>query len=226
MEDSPMKQLKSLKITIILLLVLVLLFGCAAPQNRAEEGARKGALAGAAGGAILGQIIGGNTTATLVGAGVGAMVGTAVGHSYGKKMDEQEAELRRQLAAEQARIQREADILSVTLMSDVLFDVGSASLKPESMDQIKKIGGVLTRYPETSIIVAGHTDSTGSADLNQRLSEQRAMQVKIAFVEEGVHPSRIETIGFGASAPVADNSGAAGRSLNRRVVITISPPEA
>ena len=221
-----MKQTISLKKAIVFLTLIALVSGCATPQNKAEQGARRGALGGAAGGAILGQIIGGNTTATLIGAGVGAMVGTAIGHSYGKKMDEQEAELRRQLAAEQAKIQREADILSVTLMSDVLFDVGSSNLKPESMDQVKKIGGVLTKYPETHIIVAGHTDSTGSAELNQRLSEQRAMNVKIAFVEEGVHPSRIETIGFGASAPVADNSGAAGRSLNRRVVITISPPQA
>jgi outer membrane protein OmpA-like peptidoglycan-associated protein len=178
-------------------------------------------------GALLGQALGGDTAATMIGAGVGALAGGAIGHSYGKKADEQEAALRRELAAiEEANVQRNADILAVTFMSDMLFDTGSAQLKPGAKGQIGHVGGVLTKYTDTSIFIAGHTDSSGSAQFNQQLSELRAANVKLAFVEQGVHPSRIKTVGFGASAPLADNSSEHGRRLNRRVVITINPPKA
>ena len=210
---------------LIYLAVLILLFGCAAAQNNTEEGTRKGAAIGVAAGAILGQIIGGNTTATLIGAGVGALAGGAIGRSYGKKADEQEAELRRQLAAvEEAKVQRSADILSITFMSDMMFDSGSADLKPSAKEKIGYVGSVLVKYNDTSVLVAGHTDSSGSLQFNQQLSELRAANVKLAFVEQGVHPSRVKTVGFGSSAPIATNDNEQGRRLNRRVVITINPP--
>ena len=210
----------------ILLLILPLLFGCAASRNKTESGTRKGVAIGAASGAVLGQIIGGNTAGTLIGAGVGALAGGAIGRSYGKKADEQEAALRRELAAiEEAKVQRNADIISVTLMSDMLYDVGSSTLKPGAGKQIGHISSVLTKYTDTTVLVAGHTDSTGSASFNQQLSELRATNVKLTFVEQGVHPSRISIIGFGSSAPIADNGSEAGRRLNRRVVITINPPQ-
>ena len=215
------------KYLVLLVVIALLVTGCAAPQNKAEEGTRKGAALGAIGGAVLGQVIGGNTQATLIGAGMGAVAGGAIGRSYGKKMDEQEAALRRQLAAiEAANIQRNADILAVTFRSDVLFDSGSATLKPGADEDIRIVSRVLNQYTETRIRVAGHTDSTGSATFNQQLSELRAANVKLALVNQGVHPSRIETVGFGQTAPLADNSSDTGRRLNRRVVITISPPQA
>ena len=215
------------KYLVLLVVIALLVTGCAAPQNKAEEGTRKGAALGAIGGAVLGQVIGGNTQATLIGAGIGAVAGGAIGRSYGKKMDEQEAALRRQLAAiEAANIQRNADILAVTFRSDVLFDSGSATLKPGADEDIRIVSRVLNQYTETRIRVAGHTDSTGSATFNQQLSELRAANVKLALVNQGVHPSRIETVGFGQTAPLADNSSDTGRRLNRRVVITISPPKA
>lgn len=205
--------------------VLILLFGCAAAQNKTEEGTRKGAGIGVAAGAILGQIIGGDTGATLIGAGVGALAGGMIGRSYGKRADEQEAALRKQLAAlEEAKVQRNADILSVTFMSDMMFDSGSAQLKPGSKEKIGYVGSVLVKYTDTSVLVAGHTDSSGSPQFNQQLSELRAANVKIAFVEQGVHPNRIKTVGFGSSAPIATNDNEQGRQLNRRVVITINPP--
>ncbi|UCD88713.1 MAG: OmpA family protein [Desulfobacterales bacterium] len=212
---------------LVLMVVLTLVLGCATPQTKTEEGTRKGAAIGAIAGAVLGQVIGGNTQATLIGAGIGVLAGGAIGQSYGKKMDEQEAAMRKQLAAiEEANVQRNADVLAVTLMSDMLFDIGSATLKPGSKEQIRHISTVLTKYTDTAILIAGHTDSTGSAALNQQLSELRATNVKIAIVEQGVHPSRIKTVGFGASTPIADNGTKEGRQLNRRVVITISEQQA
>ena len=132
--------------------------------------------------------------------------------------------MRRELAAvEAANIQRNADVLAVTFRSDYLFAVGSANLNAGSFNEISRVSRVLNQYPDTSIQVAGHTDSTGSEQLNQTLSEQRASNVKNALVGQGVDPNRISTIGFGESAPVADNSTESGRQMNRRVVITIQP---
>lgn len=204
----------------------MLLFGCVSSGSHTESGTKKGLAIGAASGAILGQVIGGNTQATLIGAAIGTAVGGVAGHSYGKKMDEQEAELRRQLAAiEQANIQRNEDILAVTLGSDLLFDVGSANIKPAGIQGLNTVADVLNKYSDTSITIAGHTDSTGSPQLNQNLSEHRAQNAKLTLVNRGVHPSRITTMGFGANAPLASNDTEAGRQLNRRVVISIHSPQ-
>jgi len=208
----------------VLLLVILFLAGCAAPQNKQEKGTRYGALGGAAGGALLGQLIGGDTKATLIGAGIGALAGGVIGNQVGKSMDQQEAAMRQELAAvEAANIQRNADVLAVTFRSDYLFAVGSANLNAGAFNEISRVSRVLNQYPDTTIQVAGHTDSTGSEQSNQTLSENRASNVKNALVGQGVNPSRISTIGFGESAPIADNSSESGRQLNRRVVITIKP---
>lgn len=211
----------------VLMLVVLLLAGCAPAQTSQEKGTRYGAAGGAAAGALLGQAIGGNTKGTLIGAGLGAVAGGVIGNQVGKSMDEQEAAMRRELAAvEAANIQRNADVLAVTFRSDYLFAVGSANLNAGSFNEISRVSRVLNQYPNTSIQVAGHTDSTGSEQFNQTLSEQRASNVKNALVGQGVDPNRISTIGFGESAPVADNSTEAGRQQNRRVVITIQPRNA
>lgn len=208
----------------VLLLMVLLLAGCAPPQNKQEQGTRIGVGAGAAGGALLGQLIGGNTQATLIGAGIGALAGGVIGNQIGKSMDAQEAALRRELAAiDAANIQRNADVLAVTFRSDYLFAVGSANLNPGAYEEINRVSRVLNQYPDTSIQVAGHTDSTGSEQTNQGLSERRAKNVENALIGQGVNPGRITTIGFGESSPIADNSSEAGRQLNRRVVITIKP---
>jgi outer membrane protein OmpA-like peptidoglycan-associated protein len=212
------------KFLTLLIVVSFLIAGCAPPQNKQEQGTRYGAAGGAAAGALLGQAIGGNTQATLIGAGLGALAGGVIGNKVGKNMDEQEAAMRRELAAvEAANIQRNADVLAVTFRSDYLFAVGSANLNAGAFDEISRVSRVLNQYPDTSIQVAGHTDSTGSEQTNQTLSENRAENVKNALVGQGVHPNRISTIGFGESTPVADNSSESGRQLNRRVIITIKP---
>jgi outer membrane protein OmpA-like peptidoglycan-associated protein len=212
------------KFLTIIIVASVVLAGCAAPQNKQEKGTRYGAAGGAAVGALLGQAIGGNTQATRIGAGLGALAGGVIGNQVGKNMDEQEAAMRRELAAvDAANIQRTADVLAVTFKSDYLFAVGSANLNAGAFNEISRVSRVLNQYPDTSIQVAGHTDSTGSEQTNKVLSENRADNVKNALVGQGVNPSRISTIGFGESAPIADNSNEAGQQLNRRVVITIQP---
>jgi len=210
----------------LLLVALIALFalGCAQPANKTQQGAMIGTGVGAAVGAGLGQVIGGDTEATLLGAGIGAVLGGVAGGGIGRYMDNQEAALRQQFAAsEAANIQRNANLLAVTFKSDVLYDVGSAALKPGAYTEIQRVSQVLNQYPQTRITVAGHTDNTGSDALNQELSEQRAMGVKNALIEQGVAASRMTTIGFGEGQPVASNYTPEGRQLNRRVVITIAP---
>jgi outer membrane protein OmpA-like peptidoglycan-associated protein len=141
-------------------------------------------------------------------------------------MDRQEQELRQAFAnAQAASVQREQNILSVTLKSDVLFDTNSYMLKPGAYSEIDRLAKVLVNYPQTRVRVEGHTDSTGSLQYNQMLSERRAMAVRDALVQRGVDPRRIEVVGYGPSQPIATNATEAGRQMNRRVTVVIIPQE-
>lgn len=208
----------------LLLMMTLIVAGCAQPTTKAGQGAAVGTGIGAAAGAGLGQAIGRDTKSTLIGAGIGALVGGLAGHQIGSYMDAQEAALRQEMAAvEGASIQRNQETLALTFRSDVLFDVNSATLKPGAHDEMFRVSKVLNQYPQTTILIAGHTDSTGTEEYNQQLSERRAEVVKNALVGNGINPSRIRTIGYGESKPIADNSIEAGRQMNRRVEITIEP---
>lgn len=218
------------KIGFSFLILVLLLSGCATqpgyPPSHAQQGVGIGAGVGAATGAILGAAIGGSGKAALLGAAGGALAGGLAGGLIGSYMDKQEQELRQAFAnAQAATIQREQNILSVTFKSDVLFDTNSYTLKPGAYTEIDRLAKVLTDYPQTRVRVEGHTDSTGSPQYNQMLSERRAMAVRDALVQRGVDPRRIEVIGFGASQPVATNATEAGRQMNRRVTIVIIPQE-
>jgi outer membrane protein OmpA-like peptidoglycan-associated protein len=208
----------------VLMVAVILLWGCAQPTNNTQKGAMYGTGVGTVVGAGLGQAIGGDTKSTLIGAGIGALAGGVAGGSIGRYMDNQEAALQQQFAAsEAANVQRNADVLAVTFKSDVLYDVNSSTLKPGAYAEINRVANVLVQYPQTNIQIAGHTDSTGSETYNQALSERRAMGVQNALLGQGVDAVRMQNIGFGESQPVADNTTEAGRQLNRRVVVTIAP---
>jgi outer membrane protein OmpA-like peptidoglycan-associated protein len=141
-------------------------------------------------------------------------------------MDKQEAAMRQSLAdVEGASVQRNMDMLAVTFKSDVLFDYDSAALKAGSYDELSRVAKVLNQYPQTNVTVAGHTDSKGSDEYNQKLSEKRAENVKNALGGMGVNPARMTSVGYGESKPIADNNTEAGRQMNRRVVITINPQQ-
>ncbi|MDT8440099.1 MAG: OmpA family protein [Desulfuromonadales bacterium] len=208
----------------VLVLSVLLIWGCAQPMSQTQKGAAVGTGVGAAVGAGLGQAIGGDTKATLIGAGIGAAVGAMAGGGIGRYMDNQEKALRQSFAAsEAANIQRNADLLAVTFKSDMLFDVDSATIKPGAAPEINRVADVLVNYPLTTILIAGHTDSTGSESYNQGLSERRALSVHNALLNQGVAAQRMTTVGYGETQPIADNTTASGRQLNRRVVVTITP---
>ena len=200
----------------------IVLSGCATddPNKRAK----RGALLGAIGGAAIGQMAGKDTKSTMIGAAVGAIAGGAVGNY----MDSQAAELEEQLAAERARdelrIQRLSDnALKIGIASDVSFDVDSATLKPNAQATFTRIAEVLKDYDSTIIHVVGPTDSTGSAEYNQNLSERRASSVVSTLTGNGVLPARLRQEGRGEAEPIASNDTKAGRTQNRRVDIVIKP---
>jgi outer membrane protein OmpA-like peptidoglycan-associated protein len=212
------------RIILMGLIGTMVLSGCAASQNNTQKGATYGAVGGAVAGAILGQAIGRDTQGTLIGAAAGAAIGGAAGAGVGHMMDKQEAEMRDALAAsEAAAVRREGELLAITLKGDVTFDLDSDVVRPGLYNELDRIAQIMVKYPQTSIMVAGHTDSTGSETYNQQLSERRALSVKRLLVQRGVLDSRIHIMGFGENQPIATNATAEGRQMNRRVEIRINP---
>ncbi len=210
--------------TSALIVTLLLGSGCAATQSNMGKGAAYGTAGGAAAGAILGQIIGGNTKSTLIGTAAGAVIGGLAGTGIGTMMDQQENDMRQALANSQAvAVQREGNALALTFKSDFTFDVNSTSIRPGLYSELDRVAQVLSAYPQTTILIVGHTDSSGAESYNQQLSERRAESVKNALVQRGVSASRIQAIGYGETSPIADNSTEYGRQQNRRVEVRINP---
>ena len=135
-----------------------------------------------------------------------------------QKAQAESARLQQQLAALQAE---KTDRGMVMTLGDVLFETGKADLMPGAMNMIVRLAQFMKQYPEKKLQIEGHTDSTGSASFNLRLSEDRANSVRNVLFAEGVSGHRIETIGYGMSKPVATNATVEGRQLNRRVEIVI-----
>ena len=204
--------------------ILLLSTGCATNPDGTTEYKRTatGALAGGAVGAGGGALIAGSGNRGK-GALIGGVVGALAGGAIGNYMDRQAAEMKRKLP--ESAVAREGDKLYVALPSGILFDVDKADVKPSARESIAKAAEVLVKYPDTYITVEGHTDSTGTAEYNQKLSERRADAVRNLLVRDGVPASRISIKGYGASNPVADNSTPEGRQSNRRVQLEIRPNE-
>ncbi|HVT03410.1 MAG TPA: OmpA family protein [Thermoanaerobaculia bacterium] len=196
--------------------LILLVSACATdPNMRAKRGAAVGAAAGAVAGAIVGNQSGNPETGAVVGAAAGAAIGGTVGH----RMDQQQRELQQIQGVEVNRTAN--DELNVVLKNDVLFDTGSYALRSESRSTLSEMGRVFNRYSDSTITVEGHTDSVGSDDMNQTLSERRASSVRSYLVNEGVPSSRIIAHGYGETQPKASNNTPEGRQLNRRVEIHV-----
>jgi outer membrane protein OmpA-like peptidoglycan-associated protein len=183
--------------------------------------ATQGALIGAAAGAVIGNVTGrrDRTKRAMIGAGIGALAGAAVGNY----MDQQEAELRRELEGTGVSVTRDGDHLILNMPGNITFDVNRDEVKAQFYDVLNSVAKVLKKYDKTAIEVAGHTDSTGTVEHNMGLSQRRADSVARYLAGQGIQPVRVDTIGFGPHRPIADNSTAEGRSLNRRVELTLIP---
>jgi outer membrane protein OmpA-like peptidoglycan-associated protein len=199
-------------ITGTLLLGALVIAGCATRKG-------EGAIIGGGAGAVIGAVIGHNTGSTARGAILGAVVGGAAGAIIGHQMDQQAKEIEQNIPG--AKVTRLGEGIAVTFESGLLFDFDSDQIKPTAAANLRTLAQSFEKYPDTNILIVGHTDATGSDSYNQGLSERRASTARSYLAGQGVQRNRLESAGRGEAEPIATNDSDAGRSTNRRVEIAI-----
>lgn len=178
---------------------------------------------GAAGGAAVGAAVGKATGNTARGAILGAAIGGAAGAIIGRQMEKQARELAMEIPG--AKVERVGEGILVTFDSGILFDFDSAELRPAARENLRNLAESLKKYPNTNVLLVGHTDAIGSDEYNYNLSTRRANAAANYLVSLGVDRKRIEAVGRGETEPVADNDTEAGRQQNRRVEVAIFASE-
>ena len=186
---------RSAKFILAMATAMVFVSGCQTldPYTREEKtsSATKGALIGAGVGAVVGLISGDDAVErrqhALIGAGIGALAGGSIGYYQ----DKQEAELRAELEGTGVSVTRIGDNITLNMPGNVTFATNSSDLSPAFFDVLNSVGKVLSEFDQTVVEVAGHTDSTGSDEYNQSLSERRAGSVAAYLQSQGVIPARL-----------------------------------
>lgn len=206
--------MKKLVVIVLSLTMLAMSTGCSSWSKK-----NKGAVIGAGAGTVVGGAIGRAAGNTMLGAILGAAVGGAAGAYIGNYMDKQAAEMKRDLTG--AKIERVGEGIKITFDSGILFDVDQATLKPQSMENLKKLAGILQKYADTNILLEGHTDNTGSDTHNLELSRARAQSVANYLATLQVAAPRFTIMGYGEAQPIASNDEATGRQANRRVDLAV-----
>ena len=192
-----------------------LTLGACSSLNRKE----KGGIIGAAAGGTIGGLIGKNNGGTAKGAIIGAAVGGTIGAVIGHQMDQQAKELDQNIAG--AKVERVGEGIQVTFESGILYEFDSDVVRGEARRNLTELARSLDKYPESNVLIVGHTDSVGTADYNRRLSERRAAAAADFLASQGVARSRLQTRGLGEDEPVASNATDSGRGQNRRVEVAI-----
>ena len=211
-----------LKITALLLCVLTVL-GCETKQGT-------GTLVGTGGGAVLGAIIGKIAGNTAVGAAIGGVVGAGTGAIIGRHMDKVAEQAKAQV--ENAKVEQVTDknglsAVKVTFDCGILFATNKSDLNATSKNELAKFSNVLKQNTDCYVDIYGHTDSTGNDGINIPLSNSRAQSVATYLRQCGISDVQMKKVeGYGSSQPVADNSTASGRQLNRRVEIYLYASQA
>ena len=196
-----------------LLFVGIISTGCKS-MNKSQKGVLIGAGAGGAVGAGVGKAAGN----TVLGAIIGATVGGVTGGIIGNQMDKQAKELETIKGAEVTRV---GEGINITFESGVLFDINKSNLSVTANTRIKELADILKKYPDTYILVEGHTDATGTASHNLALSEKRAKAVADFLSANNIAANRLKTAWYGESQPKVANDTEANRSQNRRVEFAI-----
>jgi outer membrane protein OmpA-like peptidoglycan-associated protein len=188
--------------------------GCASTSNQT-----KGAVIGAASGGTVGALIGNATGSTATGLALGTLIGGAGGAIIGHQMDQQAKEIHQNIPG--ATVARVGEGMDVTFASEVLFAPNSDVLNEQARSNLTTLAQSLQKYPNTNVLIVGHTDSTGSESHDMALSQRRAMATERYLTSQGVSRSRMRAEGRGASEPVAPNDTEADRQRNRRVEVAI-----
>ncbi|MCV2885584.1 OmpA family protein [Aestuariibacter sp. AA17] len=204
------------RMSVAILVVVSLLSGCASTASNQQKGAGIGAVVGA----LLGKATGDNAKSRYVwGAAVGALAGAAIGNY----MDKQEEEFREELADTGVNVVRNGDELWLQMPGNITFNTGSAAIDYSFHPVLNDVAKILNKYPKTTLIVEGHTDSVGSAEFNMSLSQSRAQSIATYLMTQNVAKPRVTTIGYGEHQPISSNNTAEGRQANRRVELKIIP---
>ncbi len=222
----------TLNIIISLLIVSVIAAGCDATRRTSKQ--NKGVVIGATAGAVIGGIIGnnvGNKNNTALGAVLGATIGGVAGGVIGNKMDKQAEKIKTEIPG--AKVERVGEGINVTFdennpdgsKSGVYFATNKYNITPNSQLAIDKLVKIFTEYPETNILVEGHTDNVGGDAANMTLSQRRANAVGDALKGSGLSANRLTVKWYGESQPKVDNGTVEGRASNRRVEFSITANE-
>jgi outer membrane protein OmpA-like peptidoglycan-associated protein len=207
-----------LRNTTTVVAMAALLSGCSSLNQT-----QRGAVIGAGAGGAVGAAVGAATGSTARGAIIGAAVGGTAGAIIGSQMDKQAEELAKEIPG--ATIERVGEGLLVTFDSGLLFAYDSDVIEGAARDNLNNLAESIREYPNTELLIVGHTDSIGSDSYNQDLSQRRARSAATYLSRQGVNTQRIDTAGRGESEPVADNATNSGRSENRRVEVAIFASE-
>lgn len=197
------------------LVAVVLAFtACASWSNK-----QKGAAIGAAGGAAAGGVVGKQTGSTARGAIIGAVIGGTAGAVIGHQMDQQAKELKIDIPG--ATVERIGEGIQVTFASGLLYNFDSDAIRPEAAINLQNLASSLKKYPNTELLVVGHTDALGSTVYNQDLSLRRATSASVYLTTQGVATHRVHASGRGELEALASNETEAGRQQNRRIDVAI-----
>jgi outer membrane protein OmpA-like peptidoglycan-associated protein len=207
-------MVKKLFACFLILSFVTVSMGCA-EWSRTQKGAAIGAGTGGAVGGLIGYATGSTVAGILIGAAVGGLAGGFIGNY----MDKQAAEIERDI--EGAKVERVGEGIKITFSSGILFDVDKSTLKDQYRAELSQLATILNKYEDTNILLAGHTDSTGSDEYNLELSRRRAQSVASYLATQNVNSARFTTEGYGKSDPIASNDTPEGRAENRRVEVAI-----
>lgn len=203
----------------------VVLAGCTSNPYTGESQAGKSSIYGL-GGAAAGAVIGAATSSKkdrTKGALIGATVGGATGAGYGYYVDQQEARLRQELQGSGVQVIRNGDHLQLVMPGNITFASNSSDISSGFYPTLNSLVKVFKEFDRNGIDIVGHTDSTGSMDLNTRLSRDRATSVASYLTGQGIAGPRISSSGAGPNQPIASNDNQSGRAQNRRVEINLRP---
>jgi outer membrane protein OmpA-like peptidoglycan-associated protein len=207
------------RLTSSVLVVAIMSAGCSSLSQT-----EKGAIIGAGAGGAIGGVIGNQTGSTTRGAIIGAVVGGVVGGIIGRQMDKQADELAQNIPG--AKVERVGEGIHVTFASGLLYDFDSDRVRQEAATNLRNLASSLGEYPNSDLLIVGHTDSDGTDSYNWNLSERRATAAADYLAAQGVARSRLRTAGRGETEPVTSNETDAGRQQNRRVEVAIFASEA
>lgn len=213
--------------SVYMVMVFSMVIGCKTIQNSNSK--QKGAVIGAGSGAAIGGVIGNNVGSgnnTVLGAILGAAIGGVAGGYIGNRMDKQAERIEEEIPG--AEVTRVGEGINVTFTEDqgVHFDTNKSEVQGTSAGTLNSMADILKEYPQSNVLVEGHTDSAGPDDYNMDLSKKRSTSVTDYLISQGIDKNRLTTKWYGENQPVGDNTTKEGKAKNRRVELAIVASEA